>query len=121
MDRSMKIICIQCPVGCIIEVEKEGEKLKIRGNECKRGKEYAMQEMENPKRMVTTTVFVEGGMQKMLPVRSEEEIPKELVRECVKELASVKVKAPIKCGEVIYKNILGTGVNIIASRDMEEK
>jgi len=123
MDRSIdkKLICIQCPVGCIIEVEKEGEKLKIKGNECKRGKEYAMQEIKNPKRMVTTTVFVEGGMRRMLPVRSEKEIPKELVRKCIKKLASIKVKAPVKCGKVVYENILETGVNIIASRDMEEK
>ena len=112
-----KFICIQCPLGCEITVEGE----KIEGNKCPRGKEYVMQEMKNPKRVLTTTVFIENAIHPMLPVRSNGEVPKELLKECMKILAGVKVKAPVKKGDVIYKNILNTGVDIIASRSMERK
>jgi len=112
-----KFICIGCPLGCEIRVEGE----KIYGNRCPRGREYVLQEMRAPKRILTTTVFIEGGIHPMLPVRSDGEIPKDALMECMRVLAKVRVKAPVKKGEIIYKNILGTGVNIVASRSMEEK
>ena len=114
-----KFICIQCPMGCEIIVSKDGT--KIEGNKCPRGKEYVIQEMTSPKRVLTTTVFIEKGLHPMLPVRSDGELPKELLGKCMKILAGVKVRAPVKRGDVIYENILGTGVNIVASRSMEEK
>ncbi len=115
------IICIQCPVGCKISIDSIGEKIKITGNKCKRGEEYALQEIKNPVRMLTTTVFVEDGIQRMLPVKSDKELPKNLIKECVKVLAKIRVKAPVKQGEIIYKNILDTGVNIVATRNMERE
>ena len=114
-----KFICIQCPMGCEIIVSKDGT--KIEGNKCPRGKEYVIQEMTSPKRVLTTTVFIEKGLHPMLPVRSNGELPKEFLGKCMKILAGVKVRAPVKRGDVIYENILGTGVNIVASRSMEEK
>lgn len=114
----MKIYtCIQCPLGCKIQVKKEGKKiLEIKGNECPIGKKYVIQEIINPERFLTTTVFVEGKT--LLPVRSEKPIPKKLIREAIKELSKIVVSPPIKCGEVIYENICGTGINIISCRDL---
>ena len=113
------VTCICCPLGCRILIKREGEKLTVTGHKCKRGEEYALQELRDPQRVLTTTVFVENGKQCLLPVRSEKEIPKHLVKSGVIELSKIKVNAPIKCGDLICKDILGTGVNIIASRDME--
>ncbi|MCD6448812.1 MAG: DUF1667 domain-containing protein [Thermoplasmata archaeon] len=118
-----EMICIQCPVGCKLIIRKKGEEIYVEGNKCKRGKEYAINELRNPTRILTTTVFIEGGKGKheMLPVKSDREIPKDLLEHAMKELAGVRVKAPVKCGDIVFKNIANTGVNIIATRDMEEK
>ena len=113
------ITCICCPLGCRILIRKEGKKLTVNGHKCKKGEKYSMQEYINPQRVLTTTVLVEKGKQYLLPVRSEEGIPKHLIKSGVIELSKMKVNAPIKCGDIIFKNILGTGVNIIASRDIE--
>jgi len=114
-----KLVCIECPLGCEMTAEKKDGSIKISGNRCPRGEKYAMQEMRNPRRMLTTTVFVEGGIYPLLPVRSDDEIPKSMVKECVKELAKIKVKAPVKIGDVIARNICNTGVDVIASRSMD--
>ncbi len=111
-----KIICIKCPLGCKIEIE-DG---RVNGNMCKRGEEYAINETKNPERILTTTVFIKNGKQKLLPVRSEKGLPKNIIKKCVFEISKVEVESPIKCGDVIIENILGTGVNIIASRDVEK-
>lgn len=119
MKKVHKVVCIACPLSCEIElIEEGGEILEIRGNKCKKGKEYAVAEFTNPVRILTTTVRIEGGMLPVLPVRSEKPIPKKLIKKCIKELAKIEVKAPIKCGDVIYANILNTGINIISSRDL---
>ena len=115
------VTCISCPLGCRISVDLKGKKIKTDGQQCKQGKTYAIQEVRDPRRVLTTTIRINDGQRPMLPVRSEKEIQKKLVKKCVKKLLKMKVKAPVKCGEVICKNILDTGVNIIATRNMEIK
>ena len=113
------VTCICCPLGCRILISTEGEKFTVIGHKCKKGEKYSIQEYRNPQRVLTTTVFVGKGKKCLLPVRSEREIPKHIVKSGVIELSKIKVNAPIMCGDLIFKNILGTGVNIIASCDME--
>ena len=114
--------CIKCPLSCQIElVEENNEILKIKGHTCNQGEQYVIDEFTNPVRILTTTVCVEHGILPVVPVRSEEPIPKQLMKECVKELSTIKVNAPVACGDPICKNILNTGVTIIASRDMPKK
>jgi len=114
-----KLVCIECPLGCEMTAEKKDGSIKVSGNRCPRGEKYAIQEMRDPRRVLTTTVFVEGGVHPLIPVRSDGEISKGMVKKCVKELAKIKVKAPVKIGDVIASNICNTGVDIIASRSME--
>jgi CxxC motif-containing protein len=116
-----KITCILCPLGCIIESEEKNKILNIIGNACIKGEKYAIQEIKKPLRILTTTIIVENGEQILLPVRSEKGIHRDLIISCIKKLSKIKVKAPIKCREVIYKNILNTGIDIIASRDLNKK
>ena len=113
-------LCIGCPLGCRLEVEEdEGNHIvEVRGFSCKRGKDYAAQEHSDPRRMVTTTVNVRGGMWARLPVKTSAPIPKGLVRELCRSLRPITVNAPLKLGDVIMQDALGTGVNIVATRDM---
>ena len=122
MRKVHKFTCIGCPSSCEIELtEDNGKILKTVGAGCNIGKEYAIKEFTAPERILTSTVRVENGVLPVLPVKSEKPIPKGLVRESVRELARVKVKAPIKQGDVVYNNILNTSVNVIASRSLEAK
>lgn len=112
--------CIMCPMGCEMTVTLEdGKFASVTGNTCPRGAKYAQDEVTAPKRMLTSTVNVEGGLLPLLPVVSAAVLPKERVVECAAFLRGVTVKAPIKTGDVVVENILGLGVNVIASRDMD--
>lgn len=113
-------LCIGCPLGCRLEVDEDaaGDVVEVRGFSCKRGKEYALQEHTDPRRVVTTTVAVRGGTLPRLPVRTAGTVPKALVREVCRTLRSTDVCAPIRLGDIVLSNVLGTGVDIVATRDM---
>ena len=111
--------CINCPMGCLLTVTLEdGKVTNVTGNTCPRGETYAHQELTDPQRMLTSTVSIEGGELPLLPVVSKTTLPKGKILDCALALRSVHVKAPIKTGDVIVKDILGFGVDIVASRDM---
>lgn len=111
--------CIMCPMGCEMTVTiEDGKVTGVTGNTCPRGAKYANDEVTAPKRMLTSTVRIEGGMLPLLPVVSAAVLPKERVLDCAAYLRGVIVKAPVKTGDIIVKDILGLGVDIIASRDM---
>lgn len=113
-------LCISCPLGCRLEVEEgaDGDIVEIRGFTCKRGKTYGEQEHTDPKRMVTTTVEVRGGFWSRLPVKTAEEVPKGQVEAVCAELRRISLEAPVAMGDVVLANVLGTGVDIVASRDI---
>jgi CxxC motif-containing protein len=120
MKNKHEFLCINCPIGCTLELsEEDGEILEIAGAECKVGEKYAEEEFRNPRRMVSTTVRVTGGALQLLPVVSASPIPKKMVREAVRVLADVVVKAPVADGQVIYPDIMGTGVDVVSSRKLE--
>lgn len=111
--------CIMCPLGCEMTVTLEdGAFLSVTGNTCPRGAKYAQDEVTAPKRMLTSTVAVEGGLLPLLPVVSADVLPKERILDCAAYLRGFRVAAPVRTGDVVVKNILGLGVDIIASRDM---
>lgn len=113
------LVCVSCPIGCAITVELDdnGQVLSVTGNTCKRGDSYARQECTHPERMLTSTVKVEGGRLPVVPVKSAKPIPKELLFDCMTEINNVTVQAPVKIGDVVLENILGTGVNIVATNE----
>jgi CxxC motif-containing protein len=114
-------LCIGCPLGCRLEVEEEeGAIVEVRGFACKRGEEYALQEHSDPRRMVTASVRVRNGLWARLPVRTTVTVPKNQVRAVCQLLRRISATAPIRMGEVVVANVLGTGVDVVASRDMPE-
>ena len=121
MSKKVKVRCVICPVGCIAEVEVEGPEVRVIGGlECRKGLEYVVREVKNPVRDLFTTVRVRGGRLPVCPVRATAPVPKDLLMECVKRLARVVVKAPIEAGEVIVRDLMGLGVDIIATRTIEK-
>jgi CxxC motif-containing protein len=119
MKTSHEYTCINCPMSCRLELtEEDGEVVGVTGQQCKVGKSYAEEEFKDPRRVVTTTVPVEGGVLPLLPVRSTAPIPKRMLMDAARDLAGVVVEAPVESGQVIVKDILGTGVDVISSRDL---
>jgi len=117
-----KLICITCPRGCALVVTVEGETvIKTEGNSCKRGVDYATGELKDPRRMVTTTVRVKGGVHPLAPVYTESPIPKPCILDLLAEIRKIELTAPVKFGDVVIENALGTGVNVLASRNIPAK
>lgn len=115
------LICIGCPMGCMLSVTLEnGEVTEVTGNTCKRGDVYARKEVTNPTRIVTSTVKVSGGTLAMVSVKTKTDIPKGKIFDCVRALKTVCVKAPVHIGDVILENVADTGVDIIATKNVEK-
>jgi CxxC motif-containing protein len=114
-------ICIVCPNSCRLLVSEAGGTITVKGNECKRGAAYGIQEYQEPVRMLTTTVTVSNGALPRLPVISSGEIPKTKINECLALLYETKTAAPVRCGDIIVKNICDTGVDVVASRSLNQK
>lgn len=116
----MKLVCINCPRGCNLTVEEVNGQIQVSGNSCPRGETYAINEMTNPLRTVTTTVKVVSKKHTRLPVITSSPVPKDKVMDVVRALKDVEVKAPIKLNDIVLKNIIGLDVDIIASKTINE-
>lgn len=113
------LICIGCPMGCPLTVSMEqGQVIRVIGNTCKRGDIYARKEVTDPTRIVTTTVKVTGGTEAMVSVKTKTDIPKGKIFECVRALKDICVEAPVHIGDIILENVAGTGVEIIATKNI---
>ena len=111
------LICIVCPKGCHLAVDEEHD-YKVTGFGCPRGEEYGKKEMTNPTRVITSTVKITGGIHKRLPVKTNRDIPKGLIHDAMALLDPVELTAPVKVGDVVVKDICGTGADWVASRGM---
>ena len=112
-----KITCIECPKGCSLSVDAENCRVvKVSGNECPKGEKYAISEIENPMRILTATVLTQGLSLKMVPVRTNKPIPKSMLISAMEEVKKVIVKERVMPGDVIIKDILNTGADLVATR-----
>lgn len=117
-DAGRTLICIGCPNGCLVTVDKNPDgSLSITGNTCKKGEEYARNEVTAPKRMVTSIVRVSGGEKPVVSVKTREEIPKGKIAECMEEIGRTVLKSPVALGQVVIADVAGTGVDIVATAD----
>ena len=113
------IICIECPEGCVLSVDVENRKvLKVNSGKCPKGEKYATSEIENPLRVLTSTVLVEGMSLKMVPVRTDRPIPKGDILKAMEKIKKIRLNKPIHTGDVIVQDFLGTGANLIATREV---
>lgn len=115
-----EIICTVCPRGCHIMAEGDEKSMQsAEGYTCKRGLEYAKTEYSNPVRILTTTVRIGGNDKDLLPVRSSAPVPKSKLFECMDIIRTATVTLPVKRYDVIVPDICGTGINIVATKDMK--
>ena len=115
-----ELTCIGCPMGCQITVELEGtEILSVKGNTCAIGDKYARNEVIHPERTVTSTVVVDGGDKPRCSVKTAGNIPKDKIFQCMDEINKVRAQAPLKIGDVVIKDVCGTGVDVIVTKNCE--
>lgn len=119
MVEESELICVTCPKGCTLKVVHEGNQvIEILESGCKRGKEYAICELTDPRRMVASSVKVLKGLHPLVPVYTASAFPKPLIPQLSKTLRKIELTAPVKINQVVLANALGTGIDILASRDM---
>jgi len=118
MKEQLKILCITCPKGCSLEVTRDGETIVEIKPGCKRGHEYVARELTDPRRMVATTVKVKNGNHPLLPVYTAAPFPKGKIPLLMQALREVEVDAPITMGMAVVENVLDSGIDILASRDI---
>ncbi|MFA5289429.1 MAG: DUF1667 domain-containing protein [Candidatus Izemoplasmatales bacterium] len=122
MSDVRRITCINCPLGCTLEVElKENEVISVTGFQCPRGKDYAKKEVLNPTRTITSIIPVVHGDQSMVSVKTDQDIPKGKIREVMYALKDLTVEAPVEIGQIILANVGETDVNIIATKRVGRK
>lgn len=118
------LTCIVCPNGCDLHIEYEKDAAgnitvtSVTGNQCKRGMEYAKQEMTDPKRTIASSVLVKGGDLPLVSVRTNRAIPKDKIFAVMAEIRKCEVKAPVKAGTVLIPDVLGLGADIIATKNV---
>lgn len=112
--------CIVCPKSCHGTLTVDGDTFKTENFGCKNGERYAINEYTDPKRVLTTTVTLNDGLFHLLPVVSDGEISRKVFKDCLDALYDISVDAPVSAGDVIVKNILDTGVDIVAARSIDK-
>jgi len=122
MAKENEIICIICPLACrvTVNIDEEGTILGATNYLCKEGENYAIAEYKFPGRILTTTILTEDSSCKLLPVRTSGPVPKERLKEMMYFLSRIKVKPPVKMGQVILPNVLNTGVDLVSTDDLKK-
>jgi len=121
MAIEQEITCIVCPIGCKILIRSSENQFELLdGNKCKRGIDYARSEALDPRRMLTTSVLVNDGEWPLVSVKSSKPVPKAKIYSVLKEVKKVNVKAPIKSGQIIIKNVANTDINIVATKEVNK-
>ena len=123
---TLQFNCTTCPSECLLTVEVERDTNgtvatvhSVTGNSCPRGDKFAHQELTCPMRVLTTTVAVSSGDETLLPVRTAEAIPLALHAQAMVLIRGLVVNAPIRMGDVVLDDLLDTGINLIASMDID--
>jgi CxxC motif-containing protein len=117
-----EITCIICPIGCEMTIlHKEGIITNIEGHQCKKGIEYAKEELFDPKRVLTTTMIVENGELPLVSVKSDRPIPKDRLFDVMDVISEIEVQAPVEIGDVLLENVGGLDIHIVATKNVDIK
>jgi CxxC motif-containing protein len=114
-----ELTCIICPIGCkVTTYHKGGLITKIEGHQCKKGLEYVKEELLDPKRTLTTTVRVSGGVIPLVSVKTDRPIQKGKLLEVMDIISEIEVDAPVNIGDILLENLAQTYVDIIATKNV---
>jgi len=111
-----RLTCILCPVGCELEVRRSERGLDVQGHRCEKGIGFATEEVLYPKRNLATSVPIEGSETRLVSVRLSDRVPREMIFPILREIAKLRPVAPVRRGQVLIANVLGTGVDVMATR-----
>lgn len=112
--------CIMCPTGCDIEVViDDKEIISIDGARCEKGEKFVKQELINPMRNIASSVVVNNGELPLVSVRLSELIPRHKIFDVMKEIRKVEIDAPVEIGQVVIKNVLDLGSDVIATKNIK--
>lgn len=115
-----KMTCIVCPMGCQMTIEEKNDNTyAVSGNTCKRGPKYAISELTNPTRIIPTTVVIKNAVVPRLPVKTANPIPKQKIFDAMALINQVVVEAPVQSGEVVLKDLLGLGIDVVCTKSMD--
>ncbi|MEE8885950.1 MAG: DUF1667 domain-containing protein [Eubacteriales bacterium] len=119
MESKTELTCIGCPMGCLVTVTMEdGEIKSVTGNSCANGDRYARKEVTDPRRIVCSSCIVYGGDLPRVSCKTKTDVPKNKIFDVMKEINKVKAQAPIKIGDVLIEDVAGTGVPVIATKNI---
>ena len=113
-----ELTCIRCPIGCLLTASVENGEVSITGNSCPRGEAYGKKEVTDPTRTVTGSARVEGGELPLVSVKTATDIPKDRMFDVMAEIRALRVKAPVRIGDVLLENAAGAGSDIVATRNV---
>ena len=112
-----ELVCIVCPKGCRLHVDEENG-FAVTGNSCPRGAEYGKNELQNPTRVLTSTVKISGALHSRCPVKTDRPVAKGKMFDVMRELAAIELQAPVAVGDIVLSDIAGPGANLIAAKTM---
>ncbi len=116
-----KLMCVLCPNSCTLKIEydeKTRQVLSVIGNKCKRGVGFAEQEITDPLRTLTFSVLVEGGSLPLVSTRTKKPIKLSQLIETADKLKKINLKAPVKAGDVVYKDDI---CKVVATKNIPKK
>ena len=111
-----RLTCVLCPIGCELEVERSGDGVDVRGAQCDKGPGFAADEVLHPKRNLATSVPLAGTADRMVSVRLSAPVARDMVFPILKEIGRLRPEPPVVRGQVLIEDVLGTGVDVIATR-----
>ena len=115
-----RLTCVLCPVGCRLEVGRRDGNLEVRGNECAKGVDFAVQEILHPMRNLAASVPLRGTASRMVSVRLSAAVPRDLLRPILDEISRLRPDAPVRRGQILIADVLGSGADVIATRTVKE-
>ena len=111
-----ELTCIVCPRGCRLKVD---DNMEVTGNACPRGKIYAINELTNPTRTITSSIRVSNRPYTLVSVKTDKPVPKDKMFNVMKEIDKLSIEAPTRIGQVVLANVLGTDSNIVITKDID--
>lgn len=111
-----ELTCINCPMGCQLKVTIDNGNITVSGNTCIRGEKYGKDEITNPTRTVTSTILASNGLR--VSCKTEKAIPKEKIFEVMKVIKNTRCSAPVSIGDILIENVADTGINVVATKNI---
>ena len=111
-----QITCLNVLYDASIDVEYDESAIySIERNNCERGYRFAIDLLDLPNRNMFGYVKVENSTSKSVKVITTKPIPRDLIPVVEEMLSKITLNAPVEVQDLVIKNVLDTGVDIVAA------